>query len=305
MIEYSGCRYLHGGDNIDVELTSLVRVLKWGARSRSIELSDAASTMERKLESEYELCTIIDLELPSRERKMSDESAIASVKQIGQGINRMARRRNDNLKTTQEQVVEDAHVIISTVTKKTEVPVTSSSCSSVPHADAEIVSPLDVHVHHEVPRTQAPTLLIIQITALEKEVAELKKDPLHTHVTTLVDEHLDTRSLTDKESKSKVKDQLHQFLPKIRHAVPQDQEGNPRYDFEECYKALSEKLDWENPKGGDYPFDLSKPIPLITRGKRQRVQFEYFINNDLKYLQGGVSTMTYTTSTAKTNAAKS
>ncbi|GKD45089.1 hypothetical protein Tco_1269734, partial [Tanacetum coccineum] len=32
-----------------------------------------------------------------------------------------------------------------------------------------------------------------RITALEKEVAELKKDPLHTQVTTLVDEHLDTR----------------------------------------------------------------------------------------------------------------
>ncbi|GJX57005.1 hypothetical protein Tco_0286902 [Tanacetum coccineum] len=42
------------------------------------------------------------------------------------------------------------------------------------------------------------------------------------------------------------------------------------YDFEECYKALSEKLDWENPEGGDYPFDLSKPLPLITRGKRQK-----------------------------------
>ncbi|GJV03423.1 hypothetical protein Tco_1336992 [Tanacetum coccineum] len=72
------------------------------------------------------------------------------------------------------------------------------------------------------------------------------------------------------------------------------------YDFEECYKALLEKLDWENPEGGDYPFDLSKPLPLITRRKRQRVPFEYFINNDLKYLQGGVSTMTYTTSTTKT-----
>ncbi|GJW97758.1 retrovirus-related pol polyprotein from transposon TNT 1-94 [Tanacetum coccineum] len=76
------------------------------------------------------------------------------------------------------------------------------------------------------------------------------------------------------------------------------------YDFEECYKAFSEKLDWENPEGGDYPFDLSKPLPLITRGKRQRVPFEYFINNDLKYLQGGVSTMTYTTSTTKTKAAQ-
>ncbi|GJV18347.1 hypothetical protein Tco_1367367 [Tanacetum coccineum] len=107
----------------------------------------------------------------------------------------------------------------------------------------------DVPVHHEVPRTQAPTLLSIpvsvipesspvftnfpqsshtftpitilatptplltiqttnplsnlpdfssvfrfndRISALEKEVAELKKDRLHTQVTSLVDEHLDT-----------------------------------------------------------------------------------------------------------------
>ncbi|GKC71603.1 hypothetical protein Tco_1117486, partial [Tanacetum coccineum] len=38
------------------------------------------------------------------------------------------------------------------------------------------------------------------------------------------------------------------------------------YNFEECYKALSKKLDWENSEGGDYPFDLSKPLPLIMRG---------------------------------------
>ncbi|GKD44094.1 hypothetical protein Tco_1268739 [Tanacetum coccineum] len=55
---------------------------------------------------------------------------------------------------------------------------------------------------------------------------------------------------------------------------------------------------------GDYPFDLSKPIPLIKRGKRQRVPFEFFIDNDLKYLQGGILTMAYTTSTTKTKAAK-
>ncbi|GKE15985.1 hypothetical protein Tco_1423562 [Tanacetum coccineum] len=34
------------------------------------------------------------------------------------------------------------------------------------------------------------------------------------------------------------------------------------YDFEECYKALSEKLDLDNPEGDDYPFDLTKPLPL-------------------------------------------
>ncbi|GKB43270.1 hypothetical protein Tco_0888212 [Tanacetum coccineum] len=205
-----------------------------------------------------------------------------------------AQQGNENLET-QEQVVKDAHVTISTVTKKTEVPVTSSSRSSdlaskflnfsdIPHTDAEIVSPLDVHVHHEVPRTQAPTLLTIpvsvitesspvytnipqssqtftpppilttpnpsptiettnplstlpdfasvfrfndRITALEKEVAKLKKDPLHTQVTTLVDEHLDTRLGETREEfmnflsesltariKEQVKDQLPQILPK-------------------------------------------------------------------------------------------
>ncbi|GJT38994.1 hypothetical protein Tco_0938859 [Tanacetum coccineum] len=74
------------------------------------------------------------------------------------------------------------------------------------------------------------------------------------------------------------------------------------YDFEECYKALSEKLDWDNPEGGDYPFDLTKPLPLVMNGNRQKVLVDYFFNNDLKYLQGGISTMTYTTSTTRTKA---
>ncbi|GJQ90844.1 hypothetical protein Tco_0001983 [Tanacetum coccineum] len=76
------------------------------------------------------------------------------------------------------------------------------------------------------------------------------------------------------------------------------------YDFEECYKALLEKLDWENPKGGDYPFDLTKPLPLVMNGNHQIVPIDYFFNNDLKYLQGGISTMTYTTSLTKTKAAQ-
>ncbi|GJZ33713.1 hypothetical protein Tco_0579149 [Tanacetum coccineum] len=205
-----------------------------------------------------------------------------------------SQQGNENLETTQEQVVEDAHVTISTVIKKTEVPVTSSSCSSdlslkflnfldIPHTNVEIVSPLDVPVHHEVPRTQAPNLLSIpvsvipesspiftnipqsshtftptpilatptppptieitnllsnlpdfssifrfndRISALEKEVAELKKDHLHTQVTSLVDEHLDIRLGETREEfmnllsesftariKEQVKDQLPQILP--------------------------------------------------------------------------------------------
>ncbi|GJU00815.1 hypothetical protein Tco_1111153 [Tanacetum coccineum] len=383
----------------------------------------------------------------------------------------VAHNGNENLETTQEQVVEDGSCIqFLPVTKKTEVPVTSSSRSSdlaskflnfsdIPQTDAEIVSPLDVHVHHEVPRTQAPTLLTIPIFI----ITESSHDPLHTQVTSLVDEHLDTRLGETREEfmnflsesltagiKDQVKDQLPQILPKevsnfvppvieklIKESrdevtlanvssqpqytyevastltefelkkillnkmkknkdkyedpstgsdrglkkrklskdaeptteepvfevansdMPQDQEGNlgdnedePRnetasrrptqnwlmtlaaststdkslkdfdelmstpidfsgyilnglkiknltqevllgpafrllkgirssyaeleYDFEECYKALSEKLDWENPKGGDYPFDLSKTLPLIKSGKHQRAWFQTY-----------------------------
>ncbi|GJZ39192.1 hypothetical protein Tco_0585755 [Tanacetum coccineum] len=74
------------------------------------------------------------------------------------------------------------------------------------------------------------------------------------------------------------------------------------YDFEECYKALLEKLDWENPEGGDYPFDLTKPLPLVMSRNHQKVLVDYFFNNDLKYLQGGISTMTYMTSLTKIKA---
>ncbi|GJY92509.1 hypothetical protein Tco_0508291 [Tanacetum coccineum] len=76
------------------------------------------------------------------------------------------------------------------------------------------------------------------------------------------------------------------------------------YHFEECYKAVTDRLDWNNPKGQEYPFDLSRPLPLIQDRGRQVVNVNYFINNDLEYLKGGSSSRKYTTSTTKTKAAK-
>nr|GEV94236.1 retrotransposon protein, putative, Ty3-gypsy subclass [Tanacetum cinerariifolium] len=35
------------------------------------------------------------------------------------------------------------------------------------------------------------------------------------------------------------------------------------YNMEECYKALTDQLDWNNPEGDRYPFDLSKPPPIV------------------------------------------
>ncbi|GJU12180.1 hypothetical protein Tco_1134576 [Tanacetum coccineum] len=160
------------------------------------------------------------------------------------------------------QVIKDAHLTLLTIPWKTEVLVTSSShlsdlaakflnFSDIPHIDAEIVSPVDVHVHHEVPSKQTSSLLTVpvlfittnpqyalpnfasvfqfnnRITTLEKEVAELKKDPLHTQVTTLDDDHLDARLVATRDEfmyhlsssinarvTKQVKIQLPQILPK-------------------------------------------------------------------------------------------
>nr|GEW84862.1 hypothetical protein [Tanacetum cinerariifolium] len=77
-----------------------------------------------------------------------------------------------------------------------------------------------------------------------------------------------------------------------------------KYHFEEYYKAVNDQLDWHNPKGREYSFDPSKPLPLIKIQGRQVVPTNYFINNDLKYLKGGSSSSKYVTSTTRTKAAK-
>ncbi|GKE82133.1 hypothetical protein Tco_1552133, partial [Tanacetum coccineum] len=73
------------------------------------------------------------------------------------------------------------------------------------------------------------------------------------------------------------------------------------YFFEEVYKATTNQLDWNNPEGQQYPYDLRKPLPLISNSQgRHFILFDYFINNDLVYLSGGVLSRTYTTSVTKT-----
>ncbi|GJT11032.1 hypothetical protein Tco_0858074 [Tanacetum coccineum] len=68
--------------------------------------------------------------------------------------------------------------------------------------------------------------------------------------------------------------------------------------------ATIEQLDWHNPEGKPYPFDLSKPLLLIRdhRG-RQVIPQDFFINKDLEYLKGGDLSRRYSTSVTKTKAA--
>ncbi|GJX40690.1 hypothetical protein Tco_0255680 [Tanacetum coccineum] len=57
------------------------------------------------------------------------------------------------------------------------------------------------------------------------------------------------------------------------------------YNFQECFNALINKLDWNNPKGDHYPFDLSKPLPLQGPLCHRTFAVDYFFNNVLEYLK--------------------
>nr|GEX47239.1 hypothetical protein [Tanacetum cinerariifolium] len=76
------------------------------------------------------------------------------------------------------------------------------------------------------------------------------------------------------------------------------------YHFEECSKAITERLDWHNLEGNSYPFDIHKPLSLILDHQGcQVIPQDYFINNDLEYLKGGSLSRKYSTLVTKIKAA--
>ncbi|GJU43997.1 hypothetical protein Tco_1201263 [Tanacetum coccineum] len=82
------------------------------------------------------------------------------------------------------------------------------------------------------------------------------------------------------------------------------QAKKPPLSFDELMSTPIDFSTYNNPKGKECLFDLSKPLPLIMERCRQVVPVDYYINNDLEYLRGGSSSKKYTTSTTKTKAAK-
>ncbi|GKB49877.1 hypothetical protein Tco_0900630 [Tanacetum coccineum] len=76
------------------------------------------------------------------------------------------------------------------------------------------------------------------------------------------------------------------------------------YNMEECYKALSDRLDWTNPEGDRFLYDLSKPLPLKGRLGHLIVPAEHFFNNDLEYLKSKNMENKYTLSITKTKVAR-
>ncbi|GKB81074.1 hypothetical protein Tco_0947969, partial [Tanacetum coccineum] len=75
------------------------------------------------------------------------------------------------------------------------------------------------------------------------------------------------------------------------------------YHFQECFNALTDRLDQNNPKGDRYPFDLSKPLPLQGYPGYLTYAVDYIFNDDLEYLKSSDPERTYTTLITKTKAA--
>ncbi|GJZ27232.1 retrovirus-related pol polyprotein from transposon TNT 1-94 [Tanacetum coccineum] len=70
------------------------------------------------------------------------------------------------------------------------------------------------------------------------------------------------------------------------------------------FNLLKDILDWNNPEGDRYPFDLSKPLPLQGPPGHRTIAADYFFNNDLEYLKTYDPEVTYTSSIMKTKVAR-
>nr|GEU76873.1 hypothetical protein [Tanacetum cinerariifolium] len=242
------------------------------------------------------------------------------------------------------QVIEDAHVTLFTLLHKTKVLVTSSSHSSdlaskflnfsdIPHTNAQTVSPMDVHVHHEVPRKQTLILLTVPVSKPEFEVADLN----------MPQDQEENPSNDDEEPKGKVSSKRDWFTKPKRPQEPIDPDWNdektPKQGPTQSWlMTLAYSADKQSRTFDELmstPIDFSAYImkelkitnltqetllgPLFRllkgthtnyveleydfeefmNGNRQMAPVDYFFNNDLKYLQGGISTMTYMTSFTK------
>nr|GEW99578.1 hypothetical protein [Tanacetum cinerariifolium] len=125
------------------------------------------------------------------------------------------------------------------------------------------------------------------------------------------------KNIRDLEDKDKDKDPpagSDQGLKKQKTSKDSAQAEEPMFEVADTKMPLNQGDDVGNtddqtnvkmnPEGHKYPFDLSKPLPLIEDQGCQVVPANYFINNDFEYMKGRSSSRKYTTSTTKTKAAK-
>ncbi|GJV61983.1 hypothetical protein Tco_1468083 [Tanacetum coccineum] len=76
------------------------------------------------------------------------------------------------------------------------------------------------------------------------------------------------------------------------------------YDKEKCYLAMTDRINWPNPKGDRFYTDLSKPLSLEGPPGRKTILTRYFFNKDLKYLMHGNQEKKYALSLSEIKATR-
>ncbi|GKA65716.1 hypothetical protein Tco_0765423 [Tanacetum coccineum] len=57
--------------------------------------------------------------------------------------------------------------------------------------------------------------------------------------------------------------------------------------MEECYKLLTDQVDWTNPEGNQVRINVNRPLPLGGTPDRLTIQTQFFFNKYLEYLRYG------------------
>nr|GEU29481.1 ribonuclease H-like domain-containing protein [Tanacetum cinerariifolium] len=149
------------------------------------------------------------------------------------------------------------------------------------------------------------------IQMIKKEHREKQQQPKYTIVSSDADslngfDH--KRTVFETMTKTKSFDQNSKHKKALYHvfivSILEDEDSIDKGVADKQKKRKPDDKDWNNPEGDRYTFDLSKPLPLVESRNRLIVLPDYFFNNDLAYLQGGSTNITYTTSLTNTKAAK-
>ncbi|GJY37156.1 hypothetical protein Tco_0422534 [Tanacetum coccineum] len=74
--------------------------------------------------------------------------------------------------------------------------------------------------------------------------------------------------------------------------------------MDQCYLALTDKIDWINPEGDRFHHDLSKLLPVTGPPGKKRIPVSYFFNHDLEYLMHGTKEKMYALSVTKIKATR-
>nr|GEX95138.1 hypothetical protein [Tanacetum cinerariifolium] len=131
-----------------------------------------------------------------------------------------------------------------------------------------------------IPSTILDFALVFQfnerVIALEKDVAELKKDPLHTQVTTLVDDHLDTRmGATREEFMNFLSASLTDRITEQRSRKDKDKDEGPSAGSDRVFKKRMTSKDAKPttcPKSKDSTSGSSKGKKSHPKSSRKNVQ---------------------------------